>query len=334
MRPGVRRCFGLVAILAAALAACGGTAPPASPKTLVKLTVGHSNPIAETMSLYLAKDAGIFEKNGLDVDIRLIAGGSTAMAALVAGETPFSHLGGSEALSSAVGGADIVVLAITAPVTSFVLEVANDIKTPQDLKGKRLGISTIGSSSDIALHVALRKLGLDPDKDVNITAVGSTANRLAALLSGSLQGAMELPLDTPKLEANGFHPMLDLGELKQPAVGQGVVAQRAYVNAHRDVAQKYVDSVIQAGVLASKDRPAAIAAIKKHVQNDNEDDIGRAYDLYMKQTYTPAPFPKPELWADAVSVLGAKNAALKDYDLTKLVDLSLVQSAVDRGLTR
>src|SRR5205814_2502862 len=136
---------------------------------------------------------------------------------------------------------DFVVLAITSPVSQFVFEVAQDIKGPADLKGKRLGISTIGSSSDISLRVALKLLGLDPDKDVNITAVGSTSNRLAALLSGQIQGAMELPLDTPKLEANGFHRLIDLGELKHPAVGQGIVAQRAYVSAHKDIVQKYID---------------------------------------------------------------------------------------------
>jgi NitT/TauT family transport system substrate-binding protein len=345
--------FGLFVALSVALAGCGATAAPASapggsdaaapasqvPATsasygsagLVKLTVGHSNPIAETMVLYVAKEGGLFEKNGLEVDIRLIPGGSTAMAALVAGETPFSHLGGSEALSSAAGGADIVVLAITAPTTSFVLEVMNDLKTPADLKGKRFGISTIGSTSDIALHVGLRKLGLDPDKDVNITAVGSTANRLAALLSGQIQGAMELPLDAAKLEKSGFHSMLDLGELKQPGTGQGVVAQRAYVNAHRDVTQKYVDSVIQAGALAKKDRALAIKAIQKYVKDD-EQNIGPAYDLYMRQTYTPTPLPRPELWNDAISVLGPKNDKLKSYDVNKLVDPSFVQSAIDRGL--
>src|SRR5579875_2886424 len=128
----------LVAGLVLLLASCVGTSasspgpgaaskPPVSSAPasgLVKLTAGHSNPIAETMSLYMAKDAGLFEKNGLDVDIRLIPGGSTAMAAVVSGDTPFSHLGGSEALSSAVGGADIEVLAVTSPVEAFVLEVA------------------------------------------------------------------------------------------------------------------------------------------------------------------------------------------------------------------
>src|SRR5579884_452349 len=324
----------LLLLLVLTLSACGATAAPSRSQPAVKLTAGHSNPIAETMALYLAKEAGVFQKNGLDVDVRLIAGGSTAMAAVVAGDTPYSHLGGSEAMSSAAGGADIVVLAITAPTTSFVLEVANDIHTPNDLKGKKLGISTIGSSSDIALHVGLRKLGLDADKDVNILAVGSTANRLAALLNGSIQGAMELPLDVPKLEANGFHKMLDLGEIKQPAVGQGIVAQRTYAYAHRDVTQKYVDSIIEAAALARKNKPAAIAAIKKYVQADNDADVERAYDLYQQQTYTPTPFPKPELWEDAKWVLGAKNAKIKEYDVNQLVDPSFVQSAVDRGLNK
>ncbi len=85
----------LLLLLVLTLSACGATAAPSRSQPAVKLTAGHSNPIAETMALYLAKEAGVFQKNGLDVDVRLIAGGSTAMAAVVAGDTPYSHLGGS-----------------------------------------------------------------------------------------------------------------------------------------------------------------------------------------------------------------------------------------------
>lgn len=347
----MRNSFGLLASLALLLAACGGTAASASSAppsggagsarakastaaSMVKLVAGHSNPIPESMALYVAKDAGVFEKHGLDVDVRLIAGGSTAMAAVVSGETPFSHLGGSEALSSAAGGADILVLAITSPVQSFVLDVANDIKSPADLKGKRLGISSIGGSADIALHVALKRLGLDPDKDVNITATGSTANRRAALLSGAIQGAMELPQDAIAVEANGFHRMLDLAAEHVPATGQGIIAQRAYVNAHRDVTQRYVDSIVEAAALARKERQKAIDIIVRNIKADDVDAVAKAYDLYQQNTYTPTPFPRPELWTDAIEVLGAKNEKLRTFDVKTMVDPSFVQSAVDRGLNK
>jgi NitT/TauT family transport system substrate-binding protein len=236
-------------------------------------------------------------------------------------------------MSSAAGGADIEVLGVTSPTSAFVLEVAPGLKTPEDLKGKRFGVSTIGSSSDIALHVALRRIGLDPDKDVNITTVGSTANRLAALLSGQLQGAVELPQDTGKLEAAGFTRLLDMGALKIPGVGQSIVAQRAFATGHKDLTQKYVDSIIESAALARKDKAAAVKAIQ-HWVKDDEESIGHAYDLYEAQTYTPTPLPRPELWDDAKSVLGAKNEAIKSYDVSKLVDPSFVQSAIDRGLNK
>ncbi|MBV8087444.1 MAG: ABC transporter substrate-binding protein [Chloroflexi bacterium] len=300
----------------------------------MNLTIGHSNPIPETVQLYTAKEAGIFDKNGLNVDIRLIAGGATAMAAVVSGDTPFSHLGGSEAMSSAAGGADIEVLAVTSPLSSFVLEVAPDIKSAADLKGKHLGISTIGSSSDIALRTALIHLGIDADKDVIITPVGSTANRTAAMLSGAIQGSAELPADVVQVEKAGFHPLLDMAAMKIPSVGQSIVAQRAYVAAHHDVTQKYVDSIIQAGVVARADRDTAIKTISKWTKVDDLEAIGVAYDLYERQTYTPTPLPDPALWADAKSILGAKNDAIKNYDVSKLVDPSFVQSAIDRGLNK
>src|SRR5207249_890676 len=103
------------------------------------------------------------------------------------------QFGGAEALSANAGGADLVVVANLAPVYPYKLYAAKGITTIQGLKGKKVGVSNVGGSSDIATRAALKSAGLDPDKDVNIIAVGSHANRTAALLAGTIDAGVDDP---------------------------------------------------------------------------------------------------------------------------------------------
>ncbi|HLQ31497.1 MAG TPA: ABC transporter substrate-binding protein, partial [Chloroflexota bacterium] len=165
---------------------------PAPPGTIL---AAYSELTPINTPLWAAVDTGIFKKNGLTVDARLIES-SLGVGALLSDEVKFAAMGGSEALAATVEGADLVVLLTLSPVYPYKLEVRNDIKTAQDLKGKKLGISRIGSSSDSATRAALRKLGLDADKDVQLIQVGSLAARMAALTSGALDGAVAALPDT------------------------------------------------------------------------------------------------------------------------------------------
>src|SRR2546425_9300977 len=190
--------------LALLAGACGGagTAPgstsPASATAApapVDLQVSYSNIIGDELPLWATKEGGFFEKSGLDVNLSNIAS-AQGVPAVLAGQVTFAQVGGSEVMAAVANGADLIVIAPLAGVYPFVLEVAADIKTVDDLKGKKIGVAGPGPSSGIATRVALRKMGLDPDKDVVIQAVGSAPNRTAALLSGAIQAGVSQPPDS------------------------------------------------------------------------------------------------------------------------------------------
>ena len=138
-----------------------------------------------------------------------------------------------------------------------------DVKTTSDLKGKKVGVSSPGSTSDIATRVGLAKEGLNPDKDVTIVAVGSSQNRTAALKAGSIQGGLDQPPFSYQLEAQGLHALFDLASLRLPVVNNGVVVQRSFATQNRAVVQRYVDSLVQSLAALRKDKPGAIAVLKK-----------------------------------------------------------------------
>src|SRR5581483_7201894 len=209
--------FGLI-VVALALSACSkpsatqGAAPrPVAP--MVKMTVAYSEITFINLPLWTAKADGIFEKHGLDVDLQNIDS-STSIAALVSGQVQAAAAGGSEALSAAVEGADLQTVACLGGQYPYVLMAPASIQTPDDLRGKKVGVSRAGSSSDIATRVVLKRLGLDPDNDVTIIAVGSLANRTAALLSGSIDAGLDSPPGSLKEEAQGLHVLVHIASLK------------------------------------------------------------------------------------------------------------------------
>ena len=153
---------GLVASLL--LTACGGAPTPAAPPAAsatpapVKVSASYSNVIASNLPLWVAKEAGIFARHGLDVELTLVES-SKGIPALLTGDVKFAHIGGSEVVSAAAGGADLVIVGGTVPVWPYVLIVAPDIKKPEDLKGKKLArISrfTGHSRSKVGLRETIR----------------------------------------------------------------------------------------------------------------------------------------------------------------------------------
>jgi NitT/TauT family transport system substrate-binding protein len=215
-----------------------------------------------------------------------------------------------------------------------VLEVAPDIKSANDLRGKKVGVSSAGSSSDIATRVALKKMGLDPDKDVTILPVGSAQNRTAALLAGSIQAGVSQPPDSLALEAKGFHPLYDLASQKLPSANTSVAVRRSYIAQNKDVVQRYVDSIVLGIKKLKADKQFGIAVLKKYFASNDEAAMSATYDFYAQLVTATQPFAKPEMFADSQATLGASNAAVKAFDISKMLDTSFVQSAVDRGLDK
>jgi len=297
------------------------------------IVMGYSNIAGDELPAWVALDGGFFSRNGLNVDAQLLSGGANTVAALLAGQVQFAQAGGSEALNATANGADLVVVATIAPVYPYIFEASSDIASVGDLVGKKVGVATFGGSADVATRVALRNAGINPDEDVTIIATGSAANRTAALLSGAIQGGMAGgPPDTLDLEAQGLHPLFDLAALKLPAANTAVIAQRGWVNANRDIVQRYVDSLVQATAFLKQNKPATVAILKKYYKSDDDAAMGAAFDFHAGEVVASLPFPRPEQFADAIAQLSVSNPRIRDVDLGRLLDPSFVQDAADRGL--
>ncbi len=332
------------------IAACGGSTPAAStaptasaaptaaaatatPQPAVaNMIVGYSEIYEGALPLWYALDKGIFTKNFLTVDARYTQS-STGVAALLANQIDVFMGGGSEVLSAQVGGANLALVGNLVPIYPYVFMATPDIKSIQDLKGKKVGVSSAGSTSDIATRVGLAKEGIDPDKDVTIVAVGSSQNRTAALKTGAIQGGLDQPPGSIELSAQGLHVLFDEVSLKLPVVNNGITVQKSTLSAKKDIIQRYVDALVQSIAALKKDKPGAVAVLSKYLKIDDQNELSQTYD-YAVNLFPAIPQISADQLADSVRVLGQKNDKIKGYDLSQLIDPSFMKSAADRGVDK
>lgn len=316
----------------------GGSAPTTSATVQpVKLTVSWTG-IAQEGALYSAIDQGILKRNGIDVNLIQIPG-TNAIAALVSGQVQVAGAGGGEALAAAAAGSDVAVVIVQTPVFTGDLYVTPDIKTPMDLKGKKVGISLPGGTSDQTLRLALQHYGLAPDKDVTFVSTGSIENQAAALLSGAIQGTNITPgPNSVKLEAAGIKPLVNFATMGLPPAAIVMVAmKRSFITSQRDVAQRYVDSMVQGTVAFRRNRQLGLKQVSTILKSDDQTGVAAAYDYVNTDVIMPLDTtPKPELFKPLQDTLcnSRKIESACNYDLSRLVDQSLIQSSIKRGLAK
>jgi ABC-type nitrate/sulfonate/bicarbonate transport system substrate-binding protein len=178
----------------------------------------------------------------------------------------------------------------------------------------------------------LRKVGLDSESDVTIVPVGSLENRIAALTNGAIQGGVAQPPDQLALEDKGFHVVYDLAQQKLPAANTAVVVQRTWLNANRDVAQRYVDSLVEAIARNRSDKAFATQVIRKYLKIEDQRAAETTYDFFVGQVTPQYPVSRPEQFEDALAQLSAGNEKVRGFEVSRIFDTSLVQSAMDRKL--
>ena len=326
----------------AATTAPAATAAPGKPQATAAaatspgraaLRVGYSEVYEGELPLWVARDAGIFDKQGLDVDLRYTAS-STGLAALLAGEIDIFMGGGSEMISAVSKGTDLVAVGSLVPVYPYQMMVSRKIQSVGDLRGARIGISSPGALADIATRDGLKRQGLDPDRDVTILAVGSSQNRTAALLNGALDGELEQPPSSVVVEKQGFHVLFDLATLRIPTMNNGIVVRKSWLQSRRDVMQRYVDSIVQAIARMKSDRALTEGVIKKELKTDDADAVAETYKFSTEEIFPDYPHPTVEQLAESADILGAKDPAVKNLDLATVIDDSFVKSAEARGVAK
>ncbi len=253
-----------------------------------KLHVGYSAISGDQLPGWVAKEAGIFQTNGLDVQLVYFTGGTTAVMALISADTPLSQVAGSAVVNSVLSGSDAVIVAAGITSLNYYLMARPDIKTPEQLKGGSVAISRFGSSSDFIARYALSKIGLTPGKDVTTVQIGSTPDRVAAVLTGRVQATVINPPASIIAEKKGMTILADLPKLGLVYQHTGAATTRKYIREHGDVVRRYVKSQIEAVHRIYTDKETSIKVLGKYFGGKVERDIlEKSYENLLSESVLP-----------------------------------------------
>jgi NitT/TauT family transport system substrate-binding protein len=286
---------------------------------VVKLKAAYSSESSWSLATWVAYDAGLFKKYGLSVDLVLIRSAATITAALIAGETPMIQLGGNGTIQAALQGGDTVNVQTLVPIIPQSLVVTADIKSPEDLKGKRLGVSRFGALSDLVIRHYLRKFGLDPAKDVTIIQVGGIPELLAAMKAGAISGGSLSPPVLSAAKKAGFKELGDFESLdyKYPAVA--IATTRSFIQRQRSTALNFLRAEIEGIHAIRTQKNFAVNTLKKYMRISDPDILEEGY-RYAVRFIQPRPLPTTE---ETRAVL--EEPKRPDAKPENFIDLSLMQ---------
>src|SRR2546426_8517952 len=243
------------------------------PAQLTRINVGYSAISGDALPAWIAKDAGIFEKNGLDVQLVFFTGGTTAVMALVSADTPIAQLAGAAVVNSVMAGSDAALVVGGVTSLNYYLMGRPEIKTAEQLKGGTVAISRFGSSSDFIARFALQKVGLTPGKDVTIVQIGSTTARVDAALTGRVQATVVNPPASIIAQKRGMTVLADLPKLGLVYQHTSVATTRKYIREHPEIVRRYVKSQVDAVHRIYTDKEASLRALARFIGRTVERDV-------------------------------------------------------------
>lgn len=230
------------------------------------------------LPMWVTHDAGLFKKHGLDVDLVFVTGGTMAVTAIASGQTPIAGAGASM-VPIAGSGADIVFIADMVDMPYF-LVARPEIRTKEDLRGKRAGISRFGSSSDFATRMALEALGLVPDRDVAILQIGAVPDRFAAMENNIVQATVLTPPINLIAKKRGFPIIVNVAALGLKIPDSGLVTTRSYIKSNRDVVRKYLMAYLEGIKVLKSNRPLSMKILSKYTRVTEAEPLEEAYRFY------------------------------------------------------
>lgn len=242
-----------------------------------RIAVAYSAISATQAAFYLAKDANIFEKNGLYVDPVYVAGGSRVSQAIIAGEFTVALAGGNIVFANLAGG-DIVTFGGVVNVPSFYLYVQPSIKRQEDLRSKTLGITRYGASTDFTLRYLLKKWGFEPDRDVKVIQMGGQPEILAGMQAGVIQGGVLSSPGDFKAKKAGFFLLANFAKVGLDYPTTSLVSTRSTIKKDRETVKRFLMAYSEAVDRLFRDKELAMKVIGKWTRTQDRETLESSYE--------------------------------------------------------
>jgi NitT/TauT family transport system substrate-binding protein len=301
-----------------------------------RVRVGFSAISLANSPVWIAEERGFFKKYDLEVEAIVVGGGATrSVSAVIAGDLQFGTTGGGAIISSAFSGADVVMVAAGNNKGIQRLMVKPDIKTPEAIKGKRVGVTQLGSSGHLALLLMLRKWGINPD-DVPVVQLGSSPIMLVSLQKNGIDAAILQDPSFFMAEDAGYKTLGDPVALDIQYLQNVLGASRAYIRSHRDTAGRFMKGFVEgvAFFKRNKDESMRILIKKMRIEKGKENYLERSYQLYASQYIESVPYPSVAGTRTVLEFLAKDFPKAKTADPNSFIDNSLIKPLDESGFIK
>jgi NitT/TauT family transport system substrate-binding protein len=273
--------------------------------------------------VWVMEDRKLLQKQGVTPEIIAINASPTVLQALLANEIEAASISVTTLTSSRLAGADTVMIFGVVPTFVDHIVSLSNITAVEQLKGKTAGVNRLGSTSDLGLRLALKKLGIDPEKDVKIIPTGGTAERFAALSKGITQFTIIPEPFLTQAEKLGFRNLFNISDLKIPFWWNGILSRESIVKSKRPLMLKLVRAMSEAIHIIKTEKEYAKGIFKKNLGISDPEGLERAYRDY-NNAFPEVPYPNPDGVKTMLDDLAPKNPKAAAADPKTYVDLSLV----------
>jgi len=289
----------------------------AAPEKLVGV---HSARVMSQSFPWVAQEAGLFKKYNLDFNLVFISSSSIVTAALLGGDTEMTITGGIGNVAAYVkGSTDVVFVGGVKNVMTQTLVAGGNIKKPEDLKGKRIGVSRIGGNSHYFTVQALRRYNMEPNRDYSFLQTGGDPEALAALLSGALEVANLTPPTDAQAIAKGYHYVVYGPDLKIPYTATAFVTKRSVIAKRPAMVANFMRAMAEASKIVHTDREFFYKVLGKYLRLSDRSVLDSAYNAEIK-ALEPRLAVKMESLQAILDELAPTDARAKNIKPQELVD--------------
>ncbi|TAJ97059.1 ABC transporter substrate-binding protein [bacterium] len=298
-----------------------------------RILLGYSSLSSNQTTVWVAKEEGLFKKFGLDVELILIEGGTRGAQALISGDLPVVGMAGQPVISARARGSDLVLIGGLINRMNYILASTPGIKKPEDLRGKRVGITQIGSASYHAVVLALKHWGMDARRDrVTLLQVGNQAARVASLQTGGSDAVIVNPGLALTLKERGFNVLADFTELPIPYPQQVFAVRERLIKTDPDLLERMLKAVAAGTAFTweprNKEKVKAILA--KYLRLDKVDKAEEHYQSALK-VLPKKPYVDPVGISSMIEFMAESDPLVAKIKPEDVINHTLLKKLDDSG---
>jgi NitT/TauT family transport system substrate-binding protein len=283
--------------------------------------------------IWVAKDARLFDKHGIDATVIFISGSVRGIQAILAGEIPIGEGGGPGLASARLAGGDVVAIAGNVNVLPYYLVSHPSIKKAEELKGKIGGTHIAGTTAEFALKVGLKRIGLEPAKDVSLRVIGGAIDRMIALQKGIVQFTVVTEAGKAIAEKLGYPTVVDMAALEIPFPQNGVYTSTKLIRENPDMVRRYMRAYTEAIHFFKTRKEETIRIMGKYSRLEDRKTLEESWDWHAK--FIPeAPYAPVEGYQLILQDMAASNPKAAQANAKDLVDARFVKELEDSGFLK